>query len=843
MALHFLARGERKNGPPRPAHRCTQGELDEGQDRPEIAEIGTFLRNVPSFGWPTFSAPGSPTLLPQSTGIGNSASIALHLGRRMCYEPMWNHIFSVANCRQGPPTFADMDVDIMKKTSTRLATLGVFIALGAFAIALAHHDSRNRDDSEPTANAYTATEQKPIPVEGDWVLPDRPEGEYGIVRANNNDLPPGPLAPDFPTDSPQAEAASLPVLEFPNEPAIDENPLRGAAYHAELSDAPAGMVVKASGEGPATGQPNSPPAWLAEGGENAGVPSLPELPTLDSGTARNSASPSQPPSTAPAAIPSFPMAGPAAPTDLPAAAATDLPAAAATDLPAAAPRDQRAFSQAGAGQATPVANAPVPRGQPKAVSGAQLALVSNQPGSRYLDGSQNPMMLIQKCAAEEIQVGKKTTIVITVRNAGNATAHDVRVVDTVPSGARFEDAAPPVVPGQDGLLVWELGEMAAGDEKTISLQITPQREGEVGSVASVHFAALASVRTIATLPKIEILTESQPDVLIGSSQSIVVTMKNTGTGVARNVRLEADIPQQLKHESGESQLDAPIGDLRPHESIQRTLSAAAVQAGVSQCIFRAVTDDGVQSEASVAVDVRAPQLAATIQGPTLRYLERQATYRIDVDNTGTAAATDLNFTLRLPTGLKYISTNVPAEYDPNAHAVTLWLEELPAGRQAPIELTVLPIDLGPQVITFAANAALGASAEAKYQVRVDGLAELAYTIGQDNGTIEIGATSTYSVQVTNVGNKPDKNVQLSVQLPAGAQLVDVDAQGIEYRAEGNRLIFAPIAEMQNKDQRTFRFELRHQQPGNQIVRTQLTSQNWPDPIIKDAGTLVYNDRN
>ena len=42
------------------------------------------------------------------------------------------------------------------------------------------------------------------------------------------------------------------------------------------------------------------------------------------------------------------------------------------------------------------------------------------------------------------------------------------------------------------------------------------------------------------------------------------------------------------------------------------------------------------------------------------------------------------------------------------------------------------------------------------QVTVDGLAELAFTIGQDNGTIEVGASSTYSGQVTNVGLPTEK---------------------------------------------------------------------------------------
>jgi hypothetical protein len=98
------------------------------------------------------------------------------------------------------------------------------------------------------------------------------------------------------------------------------------------------------------------------------------------------------------------------------------------------------------------------------------------------------------------------------------------------------------------------------------------------------------------------------------------------------------------------------------------------------------------------------------------------------------------------------------------------------------------------------------------------------------------------VQITNVGNKPDKDVSLSVILPKGSVLKDVNAQ-VKYRTEGNLIVFDPVPEMRNKDQYTYRFEVQHTQPGTQIVRTQLTSANWPVAVIKEEGTLVYNDQN
>lgn len=474
--------------------------------------------------------------------------------------------------------------------------------------------------------------------------------------------------------------------------------------------------------------------------------------------------------------------------------------------------------------------------------GARTSLVSNQPGSRFLDGSQNPVMQIQKRAPEEITVGKKTSFAIIVRNAGNAAAHDVTVLDRIPRGARFAEASPNVSPTADGLLVWKLGEMGPGDEKTINLQIIPEIEGEVGSVASVHFAAQASVRSMATAPQLDLQVDSPSPVVIGQGQMIAVTIRNTGTGVARGIRLEADIPAQLKHESGENQLEAALGDLRPGESQRLTLNVAAVQPGQSVCPLRAINEDGIQAQNQFNVDVRAPQLQATIAGPARRYLERQATYQVVINNTGTAMAQNLFFDVHLPVGLKFVSADIAqATYHPETHSVTLGLAELNAGAKASFAVSVLPVELGPQGIRISATGDLGISAEAKGQVVVEGLSELAFTIGQDNGTVEVGATTTYAVQVSNVGNQSDKNVQLQIQLPEGAKLLKVDAP-VDHRDEPGRLTFAAVGEMRSRDVKTFRFQVQHNRAGNQVVRAQLTSANWPVAVVKEEGTLVYNDQ-
>lgn len=469
------------------------------------------------------------------------------------------------------------------------------------------------------------------------------------------------------------------------------------------------------------------------------------------------------------------------------------------------------------------------------------SLVSNQPGNRHLDGSQNPILLIQKRMAGECQVGKRATVVITVRNAGNSAAQNVEVIDSVPHGASFAEAIPAVTPTPDGVLIWQLGEMGPGDERTINLQIVPERQGELGSTAAVRFAAQASVRTLATLPKLELTPTAPPDVVIGSPYVIDVVVKNVGTGVARAVLLEADLPQNIRFESGDASLEASFGDIAPGESRRIRLDSVATEAGPAASTIRALTEDGVQQEHKVDLRVLAPALKAGITGPNKRYLDRQAKFTIMIENSGTAPATNCEFMMRLPAGLNFNTTNKEGIYDPSQHAVLWSVPDFPAGHADEIELTVLPVEVGNQQMTFQGSADLGVTTDARAGLAVEEQGELSFTIDQDADPVEITATTTYTVEVRNVG-RVDRNVELIMQFPAGSQVVKVVDAPVVAKVEGDQLRFEPIPQMESRSAHKFRVEVRHAKVGTQIVRAQLKSQNRPTPVIKEEATDVYNDR-
>jgi uncharacterized repeat protein (TIGR01451 family) len=466
---------------------------------------------------------------------------------------------------------------------------------------------------------------------------------------------------------------------------------------------------------------------------------------------------------------------------------------------------------------------------------------TSTPGSRQFEGTQNPSLEIHKRAPAEVQVGVPTSFTAVVRNVGNATAFDVQVTDAIPKGARLVRTFPESQRvGNDGL-AWNLGELAAGQEATISMEIVPETEGELGSVASVKFAAQASVRTISTQPRLTVKQTAVAEMLGGDSATILIDVMNTGTGVARDVRLEEDVPKVFRHVSGATALQHDVGDLAPGESLRFEIELMALEAGKVSNVVRATSANSAMAESSYPIEVKAPKLQLQIVGPKLRHLERPAPYEAVIENSGTAVAKDLYITARLPRGMNFISASNEGTYLPDQHSVVWNLMELAAGTKAKTELVLLPVEEGRFAIAMTTDAEGVRADPTEREVLVEGQSELTFEIDDDNDPIEVAGMTTYSVRINNIGTRPDTEVRLAIEAPEGSTIEQVSSP-MKYQVSGRQVIFAAIPSLASKQQVVVKVGVKHTREGTQVLRASLQSQLRAVPVIKDESTQVYRDR-
>lgn len=462
------------------------------------------------------------------------------------------------------------------------------------------------------------------------------------------------------------------------------------------------------------------------------------------------------------------------------------------------------------------------------------------PGDRRLEGAQTPTLTIEKLAPREIQVNRSATFQLRVRNVGSTPAHQVIVLDEVPRGTRLLKAAPDFARSPDGALTWQLGTLAPGQDVTITMELLPLEEGEIGSVAQVSFQAEASVRTTCTQPRLTLKHTAAPKVLIGDQVVLSIALSNQGSGAATGVVIEEDVPEGLSHAAGRA-LEYEVGTLRPGETRNLELPLQAAQAGKVRNRLVVRADGDILVEDQITIEVTAPQMKLALEGPKRRYLEQQATYQIAVANEGTAAAQELEMTAILPPGFQFVSTNNQGQYDPQEHVVRWSLAELPAGVQGAVELTVLPVKAGTQKLRVTGTAAMDLSAGDQLDVGVEGVAALSFQVRDVVDPIPVGNVSVYEVRISNTGSKESANVRLTASLPTGMQPLSGDGP-TQVKVQGSQLLADPLANLAPGADAVYKLRARGTVPGDQRIRIELQSDELTTPILKEESTRVYADR-
>jgi uncharacterized repeat protein (TIGR01451 family) len=524
------------------------------------------------------------------------------------------------------------------------------------------------------------------------------------------------------------------------------------------------------------------------------------------------------------------------------------PAALDAQLPSASIRSARASLGSGTneyrsgGQSPSLSSLPTPL--PSSSNSESISSTTGgidgtgKPGERALEGPQKPALTIQKFAPPEIQVGKPAKFAVQVRNIGGQVAENVVILDQVPAGTRLVSTTP-TAEADGSQLVWQLGKLSVGEERTVEMQLMPVAEGEVGSVATVSYSAQASAKSRCTMPQLAIRMTAPSEVMIGAEQRVKIELRNPGTGDATGVMLFENVPQNVKHAAGPT-LEFEIGTLRAGETRELELVLTAEKAGKVVNILSAKADGNLQVQQQVEFEVIAPALTVAVNGPERRYLERPATYEVSVENPGTATAHDVQLVTKLPKGMQFVRANNMGEYDAATHAVYWSLAELPQGETGTVEVVAMPIEIGPQTLQVEGRAQQGLTDQAQQQIQIEGIAAIMFEVRDLEDPIEVGGETGYEIRVVNQGTKAATNLRVSINLPPGMQVVSAEGE-TQHKAQAGGIAFEPLAQLAPKADTVFRVKVQGVQPGDQRVTVEVNTDDLGQPIRREESTRVFGD--
>lgn len=472
-----------------------------------------------------------------------------------------------------------------------------------------------------------------------------------------------------------------------------------------------------------------------------------------------------------------------------------------------------------------------------------------------------PRLTVIKRGPAEGILEENVVFTIEVSNPGEADAHDVVIRDRVPQGFMYmsADLEPEVTADRE--LVWNIGTIARNETVRITVTMKAKATGELTNTAVVTSreaepqTATAVVRIGA--PELYVIKEGTAQIREGEVAEYRLTVRNSGSAVAREVVVRDEIPEgfEFVSSSGKSKMSPmtfrwDIGDMQPGQEKVITYSLRGKQVGAHTNVASAIVRGEVVHRAEFITTVVAPRLRVVKNGPRLMYLHRTAEYVIQIFNEGNGSALDVEVVDTIPDALDYINATPrgmlrqPTEDRPLA-TVTWKLPEIPANSTVEIKLELRAKKRAEcvntvRVISNSTRPPVVPPLTAEVATRIIGIPAMHIWSYDTEDPVEVGKQTIYVIEVRNEGTSPCTNVKMHDTIPKEMEFVQAEGPGPHNWSDSERaVIFEPHPILQPGDKLVYRIRCRAITRGSAKNTARLNYDQFDDVILDEEGTSVY----
>jgi uncharacterized repeat protein (TIGR01451 family) len=277
-----------------------------------------------------------------------------------------------------------------------------------------------------------------------------------------------------------------------------------------------------------------------------------------------------------------------------------------------------------------------------------------------------PRLTLAKFAPEKVPLGNKVLFRLVVTNTGTGPATHVVLHDQLP---------PELEHPQGTLIEGDVGTLAAGESKTITLEATAVKGGRVVNQAEVTaddgLQASARVELLVTEPALLLRKTGPKQGILRRELEHRLEVVNPGQAPATSVHIVDTLPEGLDfsaasdggaYTADKRTVDWNVGTLEPGETRAVTLRLLAKTAGdyVNQAVARA--DRGLEAKAGAPVHVEGIA-ALTFEVVDLDdpvEVGAETSYEIRVVNQGSAAALNVHIQTVVPEGMTPLGGDGPS---------------------------------------------------------------------------------------------------------------------------------------------------------------------------------------
>ncbi len=399
-------------------------------------------------------------------------------------------------------------------------------------------------------------------------------------------------------------------------------------------------------------------------------------------------------------------------------------------------------------------------------------------------------VMVEWVSPKTVNRGRETEFKLLVRNTMKHAAKNVAVHVQLPEHAELGKCNPQPTPADD-VLMWKLGQLAPGATKIITLGITPLERGEIEPQAAVTFTRASSTRVQIVEPELSLSINSSTKAVVGQRGGCVLVVHNGGTGPAAGVIVSAKVPGALMPRTAE-EAKYQLGTLPPGESREIEFPLYAHELGSHQLQFQVTCLGAEPATIAHKMEVVNPTVQVAVEGPKLRYVERQANYVIRLENPGPAPINNVQVIENVPAGFEFVEATAGGDYDSEARQVAWFVGRLEPNASTTVEVKLIPAQLGEHTVTTEVKADSGVNAVAHTMTRVEGVSSVVLEIVDRDDPIEVAGETLYEIRVTNQGSKPAAGVQVAASLPKEMEALEIDGPS-EGVIDGEKIVFEPLS--------------------------------------------------
>ena len=453
---------------------------------------------------------------------------------------------------------------------------------------------------------------------------------------------------------------------------------------------------------------------------------------------------------------------------------------------------------------------------------------------------------ITRMGPKQLRAGEEFTYDLMLKNVSSEPIRGIRVTETT-QGLELRSADDKAAQVESGKLMFNAGQLAAGDTRTIKVTARAAGTGQARSCIVVDYdPALCTVYEV-TEPDLKLVwtlyadrdIEAEckvPGVYACDDVFIVYKVTNTGTGETEPVVLTHNLPEGLTTQDGKQTIKTQMEPLSANESkeLRVPLKLTDAAEGRTLDLSAEANAGGITADTKVqTVGILNPALDLRIDGPADQYIGRDANARVTVTNTSDAPALNTMVAVAAPAGTRDFRFDT-RDYDGKMLNVGCLLP----GQSRTYNATYVAEKAGMIDLAAKASAYCADDVAKDLETTFKGISAILIETVDKKDPVPVGEETTYEIFVKNQGSAADLNIQLTGTLPAEQSFVSASGDS-DVTASGKKLNFGKIAELAPGDVVSWNVVVKADSAAKVKLKLNLVSDANPDGVTEEEPTTLY----